>query len=183
MDIKKSLVYYLDETICSTTQEIMDLISEEKNINLVYRGNTALLSMVKSYRWNKDHLTEYILQKGANVNIKDKNGWTALHHSIYNKTPHIVQRLIRCGANVDEPAGYNKPALEPSLSICLRYGQDCFKVLVENGIDLGQDPERTKACLSPDYDYMGDPLGEKEKMRCKIRYHINRLWSDFLTLL
>ena len=43
--------------------------------------------LILSIVYNQDEIAKMLIEKGANLNIKDKSGFTALMHSImYNRT-------------------------------------------------------------------------------------------------
>ena len=49
--------------------------------------------LILSIVYNQDEIAKMLIEKGANLNIKDKSGFTALMHSImYNRTE--VSKLL-----------------------------------------------------------------------------------------
>lgn len=56
-------------------------------------------------------IVQALLQKGADINQKDENGYTALHIATFNNNLDIVQALLNKGANVDIQANNGYTAL------------------------------------------------------------------------
>ena len=53
-----------------------------------------------------------LINSGANVNLKDKDGWTALMYAVrYQENTSIIELLISNGANVKEQNQFNVSAL------------------------------------------------------------------------
>ena len=44
-------------------------------------------------------IVEYLISKGANIEIKDEDGWTPLHYASDFEYPSIVEYLISKGAD------------------------------------------------------------------------------------
>lgn len=83
--------------------KITSLISEGVNVNTMIQGNTALMLIIKSKyipRQVRQQLTQQLLAAGADPNIKDRNGETALMHAVRGGHPSIVQNLIAKGADL-----------------------------------------------------------------------------------
>lgn len=47
------------------------------------------------------HIVKYLVSKNANVHLKDKDGWTALHNACARGYLPITRLLIEKGARVD----------------------------------------------------------------------------------
>ena len=65
-------------------------------------GFTALLTAVNKYKYRKwkDSITEVIIAAGANPNLQDKNGKTALHYAVYHNWYGLAKSLIIAGADI-----------------------------------------------------------------------------------
>ena len=57
---------------------------------------------------NKD-VAELLIAKGADVNAKDDNGWTPLHHAVPDGHKEIAELLITKGGNVNAKGIYGTP--------------------------------------------------------------------------
>ena len=73
------------------------------------KGCTLLMKAAKAgNNWELKNL----LNSGANVNLKDKDGWTALMYAVrYQENTSIIDQLIASGAKIKEQNEYNVSAL------------------------------------------------------------------------
>lgn len=51
-------------------------------------------------------LAELLLDSGAHVNLASKDGMTALHWSVRNKLPDLIDRLLKQNADVQVSCGW-----------------------------------------------------------------------------
>ena len=47
------------------------------------------------------NFAKFLIEKGADVNLKSKNGWTALHAAAFKGPAEIVKLLIEKGADAN----------------------------------------------------------------------------------
>ena len=81
-------------------------------------------------RKNGENGDQYVIEKGANIEAKENNGWTPLHIACYQGHLPIVQYLIEKGANIE---GKDKEQFTP-LHIASLFGKiDVVKYLVSKG--------------------------------------------------
>lgn len=76
--------------------------------------------------------TQFLLQKGANPNVRDSKGVTPLELAASLRFVEGIEALAKAGANVDEPNATGETPL--MLATHLRDGE-MAKVLLENGAD------------------------------------------------
>ena len=89
--------------------------------------NEKLLEAVKS---NEIEEVKKLIKEGADVNVVDKNGATALHKASYWDHSEIVKMLIEAGANVNVVNKYGITALH--LASLLGHSE-IVKILKEAG--------------------------------------------------
>ncbi|KAG8174678.1 hypothetical protein JTE90_027148 [Oedothorax gibbosus] len=77
-----------------------------------------------------------LVEKGANVNAKDIEGYTALHLAVTEKRLEIVRELIKSGANVNAEEYENK--CTPLHLACMVGKVEIVKELVEAGAEIEQ---------------------------------------------
>src|SRR5258708_40357716 len=84
---------------------VRELIAKSVSVNASnHFGGTALMSACASYR---SEIVEFLLQAGADVNLRTKDGQTALHTavgsspSLPEKQRDCVRLLLNHGAQID----------------------------------------------------------------------------------
>jgi ankyrin repeat protein len=137
---------------------IKALLERGANINTIDSKSSYTPLMAAALEC-KINAVGYLLIRGANPNIKNKNGRTALHLSIINKCPEILKDLILAGANIDIKDHYGKKPLDyvndeiiakqivqyfknPNLAI-LSCSASAIKQCVKDAIDNGADINTT----------------------------------------
>lgn len=89
-------------------------------------GRTLLMKAAKA---GNDWQIKTLLKSGANVNLKDKDGWTALMYAVrYQESMVCVDLLIDAGADVKKYNKYNSSAL--SLAACYNNNPEVLKKLL-----------------------------------------------------
>ena len=66
--------------------------------------------MLPSY-YGDYKMVKYLIESGADINAKDKNGWTALMFAARNGYDKIAQLLIKSGADIKAKDRDGKTAL------------------------------------------------------------------------
>jgi ankyrin repeat protein len=61
-------------------------------------------------------MAKNFLRKGANINVKDNNGWTPLHEATLNGHKQLVDLLIKNGADINAEVGHWGTPLSVALS-------------------------------------------------------------------
>jgi ankyrin repeat protein len=87
--------------------ELVKLLVEEGNANI--NLNPENMEGAKEYYsvlqeacfMSSQNIVEYLVEKEADVNYKNKTGKTPLHRAVYKNRPDTVQFLIDCGADMD----------------------------------------------------------------------------------
>ena len=78
---------------------------------------------------------EYLLNKGANPNEQDENGFTALHFAVQENSPDIVEILLKHKADVCLSDRFGNCALMRGR---LNTSPEIFKLLLKYGADPQQ---------------------------------------------
>lgn len=61
--------------------------------------NDALAAVFTGQNWPPTDSVAYLLERGADINVQDKNGKTALHHAVRVRNHRLLRLLLAKGAN------------------------------------------------------------------------------------
>ena len=50
---------------------------------------------------NRTDVVRFLLERGANINKQDHNGWTVLHHASHSNSTNVIRLLLQHGATRD----------------------------------------------------------------------------------
>lgn len=153
--------------------KVKELIENCEDVNLDNNGRTVLIFLCGIHTESKEFMIAYeneilkviklLIDKGANVNIEDRNGKTALFWACQNGYLDIVNLLIDKGANVNvrdttlmeacknnhcslldlivdddiiiEKVDY-KTGTSPLMKACMNNHFEIAKLLTENGANV-----------------------------------------------
>ncbi|XP_043462814.1 putative ankyrin repeat protein RF_0381 [Leptopilina heterotoma] len=102
--------------------EIIDLLIDEKKFDVDVKNEndyTPLMCAVQNERRISLETIEYFVERGANINARNKRGATCLHIAAYFDLTTTVRCLIELGANWQmnfQTDNYNSPAMGEILS-------------------------------------------------------------------
>jgi len=129
----------VDRAIFKGNLEIMDILLENDNVLLNkrdYLGKTPLISMIKADNYTPDQkecIIDRFIEKGADVNLMDRDGNSPLAYAIKENYLSIVKLLIKNGANVNTK---NKDGNSPLVDAIQTNNLTVVKLLTENGADV-----------------------------------------------
>lgn len=78
---------------------------------------------------------KFLVEKGADVNRPDPQGWTPLQSAARQRKEGMIKTLIDLGADVDRP---DDSGMTPLVAAAMRDHVPSIKVLIENGADIEQ---------------------------------------------
>ena len=81
---------------------------------------------------NDVELAKVVIDKGANINYKDRNGNTALHYCVYYKNYELMKYLVDNGANVN---AQDNNGNTPLILAIMRDFEKFSDFLIDNGAD------------------------------------------------
>jgi ankyrin repeat protein len=115
------------------------LIEMGADIHSTVSGNPAL--MVAATSDDNLHYVEVLINKGADVNYSDYDGFTPLMEATICNCPKIIKRLIDAGA---DPNTHNRYMKSP-LNYAIKYGHmESLRTLVACGADIEYTPTLEK---------------------------------------
>ncbi|PNJ08465.1 ANKRD36B isoform 2, partial [Pongo abelii] len=103
---------------CATGQPEMVflLVSARCELNLCDRE--CRTPLIKAVQLRQEACATILLQNGANPNIMDFFGRTALHYAVYNEDTSMIEKLLLYGTNIEE---CSKTERQPLLfAVCQR---------------------------------------------------------------
>ena len=78
---------------------------------------------------------KFLVEKGADVNKPDPQGWTPLQNAARQRKDEMIKTLIELGADVNRP---DDSGMTPLVAAAMRDHVPSIKVLLENGADIEQ---------------------------------------------
>lgn len=164
--------------------EIKKQVENGFDINYLYNDWTPL--MIASYRLNFE-LCEYLLSKGADVNIVDENGDTPFMCLLYNLSPkneecddwlffkNMMTKLIHAGANL-ELVNNEEISFLGYCAECLLFKS--FEFLLSNGANINS--MFTKRMKYNEHFYKNETFYKYVEKRIHILTPENMiLWKSF----
>jgi ankyrin repeat protein len=126
---------------------LQELIKSKIDLNIVneYRehqwykvgdddGCTALMWVILHCKAkNKEKIIKQLIEAGANVNLQDNYGYTALMHAATKSTDNTVKMLINTGADVNLQNKYGYTAL---MYAATKSTENTVKMLIDAGADV-----------------------------------------------
>ena len=87
----------------------------------------------------------FLIDKGADVNLQDHVGYTALHHAVQSRNFDAVSCLVHNGADVNLFTSINKHT--PLMLACQFHNMDAINVLLNKGADVNVQDRDGKSAL------------------------------------
>ena len=141
----------LDKKFYPSEKEIDEFLNEMKPEDaLSWSVENKLINFVKKY-----------IERGVDINIKSKNGWTALHFAAAFNNLVLVKYLIKQGAdiNIKSKNGWWTP-----LTFASRYGYvDIVKFLLEHGANVNIEDKDGKNIITLVLE--SDEISENKKLK------------------
>jgi len=137
---------FADAVIEKDTAKIQQLFQSGVDINTQNPTSGTTVLMIASSYYYYDDMVEFLISKSANVNLKDKEGKTALLWASSNSLPN-AKILVTNGAKVNEPANDGMtPFLQASLGVSSgKVPIEMCELLRKNGANINAELKRTSA--------------------------------------
>ena len=139
-------LHYATEDSCdpSGCLIVKQLINGGANINAVTK-NEKCTPLILACLNGDVSVVNFLLQNGANVALRDDNGWTTLHFVVADKlidSSEIVRSLLNYGADVNARSIDNKTPLMAASRFC---DVETVTLLIEQGayVDLQDEKDNT----------------------------------------
>ncbi|MFC1794190.1 ankyrin repeat domain-containing protein [Planctomycetota bacterium] len=102
---QKLLDEYPDSTIIPSTKQMIERVQKAKKTK----------SLFEAIKKGDVDQVKLLISKGADINEKDKKGWTPLHSAAWYSHKNIAELLIAEGANIDETDVSGQTPLYPAV--------------------------------------------------------------------
>ena len=87
----------------------------------------------------------FLIDKGADVNLQDHHGYTALHHAVQSKNFDAVSCLVHNGADINLFTSINKQT--PLMLACQSHNMDAINFLLNKGAEVNLQDKDGKSAL------------------------------------
>jgi hypothetical protein len=103
--------------------------------------------LMKASSWGDEKAVRYLLDHGANINLKDKLGRTALHLTVWPAHAEVLKLLLEKGAKISIQDNQGNTPLHVAV---LRQNEEITKILLEKGapIDIRNNNNETPLDLA-----------------------------------
>ena len=135
-----------DAVIEKDTMKIDQLLQEGTDINTQHPTSGTTVLMIASSYYYYDDMVEYLIRKGADINLKDKEGKTALLWASSNSLEN-AKILIANSAKVNEAANDGMtPFLQATLGVSSgKVPIEMCDLLRKNGANINASLQRKSA--------------------------------------
>jgi uncharacterized protein len=135
-----------DAVIEKDTIKITQLLQSGVDINTQDKNSGTTVLMIASSYYYYDNIVEYLISNGAEVNLKDSEGKTALLWASSNSLPNS-KILVANGAKINEAANDGMtPFLEASLGVSSgKVTIEMLDLLRKNGANINAALQRKSA--------------------------------------
>ncbi len=162
-----------DAVIEKDTIKINQLLQSGVDINTQHQTSGTTVLMIASSYYYYDGIVKYLISKGANVNLKDKEGKTALLWASSNSLENATL-LISNGAKVNEAAN---DGMTPFLQATLGFSSgkvpiEMCELLRKNGANIHASLQR-KSALGWNALHYAAANGDAELVKYLIKYGAN----------
>jgi ankyrin repeat protein len=145
--------------ICSATWGEEQLWSGLVNVQCGERMRTRLMYAARAGNVAR---VLWLLARGAQTELKDERGWTALVWAAFSGHDEVVQALVAAGADVHARAGAT--SITPVYASCWRGHVDVLRTLIAAGANIGSTTSKNEATPI----YIGSQEGHTEIVRTLI---------------
>ena len=130
---KKGGLDIFEASVLGKLERLKSLIEQDSALVETYSPDGFTPVTLAAYLGQKS-VTEYLIEKGANVNAIAKNatGFTALTGAVANNHVEISKILVKRGANVNHRY---EGGVSPLMEACLNGNLELVNFLLENGAD------------------------------------------------
>jgi quinoprotein dehydrogenase-associated probable ABC transporter substrate-binding protein len=109
------------------------VVTKEKLEQWLAEGADLSQELSNAVNANDAERVKFLVEKGADVNKPDPQGWTPLQNAARQRKDGMIKTLIELGADVNRP---DDSGMTPLVAAIMRDHVPSVKVLLENGADI-----------------------------------------------
>ena len=125
-------------------EELKRLVEGGQNVNPRSRWQESTPLMEAAWKGHTE-CVEYLIQNGAQLDLMDRDGMTALHEAAGEGHLEVMKRLVEAGQDVNQRGGRRKRT--PLMEAARKGHTDCVQYLIQNGAQLDLKDEYGKTAL------------------------------------
>ncbi len=168
---EKNRKVYLSDYMVYDIETIDDVTADDENDKLIAKpdvrdaaGRTLLMNAAKD---GKEKEIKLLIKSGANVNLKDKDGWTALMYAVrYSSNLECTESLLEAGADISVKNKYDSSALV--LASCYNENHLILSKLLSKYKSSDKEVLRSLVFLLSEQN-----ISEKDQL-AKLRFYIDQ---------
>ncbi len=168
---EKNRKVYLSDYMVYDIETIDDVTADDENDKLIANpdvrdaaGRTLLMHAAKE---GNEKEIKLLLKSGANVNLKDKDGWTALMYAVrYSRNLECTESLLEAGADISVKNKYDSSALV--LASCYNENHLILSKLLSKYKSSDKEVLRSLVFLLSEQN-----ISEKDQL-AKLRFYIDQ---------
>jgi ankyrin repeat protein len=136
----------------------------ELDADIEATDNNLATPLVKAVEKNHGLLVSYLLGQGANIHVKDKAGWTLLHHAAHNGAVDVLQHLLYPSHEMNVNA--TCPARKTALHYCAELTLiEPAKILLDHGANVEASDANSR---TPLFFAVNRPCNKKREQFVKL---------------
>ncbi len=98
------------------------------------KAHRPIISLQEAAEQGDLEQVKALLQEGSDINAKDRDKMTALHHAVFNGHLEVIEALIDHGANINIPG--QEGGVSPLHLAAARGHKAVVKLLLSKGADI-----------------------------------------------
>ena len=144
------------------------LVGAGQDVNQRDRG-TERTPLMCAAVWGHTDCVEYLIQKGAQLDLEEKNNQTALHYAAMGGRLEVMKRLVDAGQDVNQRDELGERT--PLMLAAWQGRTDCVEYLIQKGAQLDLEEKNNQTALH--YAAMGGRL-EVMKRLVEAGHNVNQ---------
>jgi len=85
-----------------------------------------------------------LVKNGCDVNVRDEDGWSALHHAVYGRQISVLEALLRLGADINAAEQFGGTPLHWA---CEVEDAEAVQLLLRSGADVNLSDKKDRTPL------------------------------------